>query len=730
MALTGTFEADFSAFYSAVDLAKSKLSDMAGVAGSTADELSQILDQDAPEQMHQLAGATDEVTQANQGASVSIGDMIQAYISAEAIIGAVTAAFTALVDVVKESITSASDAEQAQTGLEGALRAQGTAVPSVITAYEDYASALQKTTRYSDDAVVAAEKVLVQIGGVMPRDMQKALKATTDLAAGLGIDLTSAATMVAKAAEGQTTALQKAGVQIETTKGQTASFTTVLDTINAKFGDQATIMAGTYAGALDQTANAWDNLLESIGRTITDNETVRTALAGLNSLITTNTGELNQNAAANQLVSEAVILVARGFSLAVEGIDYFQHELRDARMLTDSVSLGLVHFYELLQKIEIATQTPIALLGGEAAKQRVKEAGDALEWAGGAAQGLRDHMAQADKTSQDWSATLQGFRGNLDQLITQLEATRGQTAATTAAQAEAKDVWDKQTGAISAQQLALEEHAMMMEGAGDKWQTAAFHIDAAATAIVKSMDAAVMAALKAKDATGQTFDENEQRLLEADKTSKAHYDKIANDAAAAYALALNHQDQYTQDALNKLYNAADKAAADALNWADLSKAAMESVAGGAMGTASAIDQISGSLSTAADAWTSYADNAMAAMQLTSDYINYAYMSPGSVAKGTLGQSFFVDPSTGAIQPRASGGPVSAGSSYLVGERGPELFVPGASGSILPSAGGVVVQPGAIVMNYPIVNNPQALDQLARTVGDAILTKLTRAGARL
>src|SRR4029453_13174654 len=477
MALTGTFDADFSAFYDAVDLAKSKLRDMAGVAGSTADELAQVLDQDAPEQMHQLADANDEVTHANQGASLSVGAMVAAYVSAEAILGAVTAAMSALVDIVKESVTSASDAEEAQVGLEGALRAQGTAVPSVITAFQDYATALQLTTRYSDDAVVAAEKILVQIGGVMPRDMERALKATTDLAAGLGVDLTTAATMVAKAAEGQTTSLQKAGVQIETTKGQTASFSTVLDTINTKFGNQAEIMAGTYAGALDQTANAWDNLLESVGRTITQNETVRTALAGINTLITTNTGELNQNATANRLVSEAVILVAKGFSLAVEGIDIFQKELRDARMLTDSVGLGLIHFYELLQKIEIATQTPIALLGGHAAIQRVKEAHDALEWAGGAAQGFRDHMAETDKSSQALSETLQGFRGKLDGLITQLETTKGQVADVTAAQKEATEVWDRQTGAISAQSMAAQEHAMAMEGMSKSM----FQVDAQAT---------------------------------------------------------------------------------------------------------------------------------------------------------------------------------------------------------------------------------------------------------
>jgi phage-related minor tail protein len=34
--------------------------------------------------------------------------------------------------------------------------------------------------------------------------------------------------------------------------------------------------------------------------------------------------------------------------------------------------------------------------------------------------------------------------------------------------------------------------------------------------------------------------------------------------------------------------------------------------------------------------------------------------------------------------RANGGPVSGGSPYVVGERGPELFVPSVSGSIVPN----------------------------------------------
>ena len=55
--------------------------------------------------------------------------------------------------------------------------------------------------------------------------------------------------------------------------------------------------------------------------------------------------------------------------------------------------------------------------------------------------------------------------------------------------------------------------------------------------------------------------------------------------------------------------------------------------------------------------------------------------------GTVGSGFgsAVDTNIGrhvaghsSIQPMASGGPVSGGSPYLVGEKGPELFVPNLS----------------------------------------------------
>lgn len=55
--------------------------------------------------------------------------------------------------------------------------------------------------------------------------------------------------------------------------------------------------------------------------------------------------------------------------------------------------------------------------------------------------------------------------------------------------------------------------------------------------------------------------------------------------------------------------------------------------------------------------------------------------------------------TSRIGGRASGGPVSARTPYVVGERGPELFVPGRSGTIIPNRAGRAGVDGTIVNVY-------------------------------
>jgi len=60
-----------------------------------------------------------------------------------------------------------------------------------------------------------------------------------------------------------------------------------------------------------------------------------------------------------------------------------------------------------------------------------------------------------------------------------------------------------------------------------------------------------------------------------------------------------------------------------------------------------------------------------------DLFSSSSSAPG-VGPGGMGYTYFGGP-------RASGGPVSGGAAYLVGEEGPEMFVPDVSGSIVPNS---------------------------------------------
>jgi phage-related minor tail protein len=78
--------------------------------------------------------------------------------------------------------------------------------------------------------------------------------------------------------------------------------------------------------------------------------------------------------------------------------------------------------------------------------------------------------------------------------------------------------------------------------------------------------------------------------------------------------------------------------------------------------------------------------------------------------------------------RATGGPVSPGRAYTVGERGPELFVPTSAGAVVPAAApaGARAVNVSITLAAPAGAEPRALAQSGRQVARAVSDALARA----
>jgi hypothetical protein len=73
--------------------------------------------------------------------------------------------------------------------------------------------------------------------------------------------------------------------------------------------------------------------------------------------------------------------------------------------------------------------------------------------------------------------------------------------------------------------------------------------------------------------------------------------------------------------------------------------------------------------------------------------------------------------------RAHGGPVSAGRSYVVGERGPELFVPTSGGRIEPGRGSARDVRVSIAVQTPQPGDPALLRQSSRQLARAVRSAL-------
>ncbi len=79
--------------------------------------------------------------------------------------------------------------------------------------------------------------------------------------------------------------------------------------------------------------------------------------------------------------------------------------------------------------------------------------------------------------------------------------------------------------------------------------------------------------------------------------------------------------------------------------------------------------------------------------------------------------------------RATGGPVSQGRGYIVGERGPELFVPHAAGRIGTADGGMARGAVHITVNVTGAGEtPQRMARSGRQVARAVRAALVRAEA--
>jgi len=182
----------------------------------------------------------------------------------------------------RKLIQAANVQEDAVNRLNSSLLITGKLTDQTSKEIQDFASSLQKSSRFGDEAILSNAALIQSLGNLDKNGLKQATAAAVDLAAALKVDLGTAATLVGKAAAGEVGSFSRLGLSVKKAENNTKTFANALDAINTKFGGAAALDVNTYSGAVDQASMSFGDLLEELGFFITKNPLIKKSIIDSN----------------------------------------------------------------------------------------------------------------------------------------------------------------------------------------------------------------------------------------------------------------------------------------------------------------------------------------------------------------------------------------------------------------------------------------------------------------
>jgi len=134
---------------------------------------------------------------------------------------------------------------------------------------QQYASALQKVTRFGDESINA---VMAQFGayGATTEQTKKLTEATLDLAEGTQMDLNSAALIIAKSFGTSTNALSRYGIELDSNMTQQEKINAIVKQSEQRYGGLSELLGQLSGSSTKQLSMAMGDLQERMGEVLAD----------------------------------------------------------------------------------------------------------------------------------------------------------------------------------------------------------------------------------------------------------------------------------------------------------------------------------------------------------------------------------------------------------------------------------------------------------------------------
>jgi hypothetical protein len=221
-----------------------------------------------------------------------------------------TSAFQAsmrfLSDTITGSISAYAGSEEALNKLKQSMNLTGTYSEAASKQVEQFATALEASSKFADDAIVT-QVAYARSLGLSTDQSEKLVQAAANMSAQFGGSLEENVAILGKTLDGtigrlgkQITGTDQLGKSIKGLTEEQLKAGGAADYINARFNGAAAADLNTYAGKVAYMKNQYDNLQESIGSVIVNSgvfqsamEITKNAIINTTKWIESHTSQLN-----------------------------------------------------------------------------------------------------------------------------------------------------------------------------------------------------------------------------------------------------------------------------------------------------------------------------------------------------------------------------------------------------------------------------------------------------
>lgn len=173
------------------------------------------------------------------------------------------AAFGAISAAVGFSLKQFGEQQLAITQLDQALANHGIVSRSVSEDLINFAQKMQNLSTMSDNQVVQIETQLIGYG-LLGDKLKETTKLVVDMTAA-GYDSHTAAQLLGKAFDGETTSLARFGITVDENLGRTEKFEQVMQKLGQRFGGTALAEQNSFIGSFERMKVVGENLAQTFG---------------------------------------------------------------------------------------------------------------------------------------------------------------------------------------------------------------------------------------------------------------------------------------------------------------------------------------------------------------------------------------------------------------------------------------------------------------------------------